>query len=312
MRSVVITACTGRKRLPPAQGLRARDLGAGALEDVAQNWVGRVHAANGRVPASRLYCGRGFRESVWAARAIRAPLFIVSAGLGLIPAQVAVPSYGLTITPGSPDSILRRVQPSSSASAWWGQLAARSTINERLAAVVGSSHGGLILVALPSLYLSMLEEELLELRQEVLSRLRFFGLGLRARIDSRLAPLVMPYDERLEDSASRFRGTRSDFASRALRHFVEMVLPEHPNGSADQHRGAVMKALAAWSEPRTPKRPRISDEQVQELIRRHWSDVEGQSSRMLRLLRDDLSVACEQGRFRALFQAVRREREASP
>ena len=41
-------------------------------------------------------------------------------------------------------------------------------------------------------------------------------------------------------------------------------------------------------------------------------DVGGQSSRMLRLLRDDLSVACEQGRFRALFQLVRREREALP
>ena len=127
MRSVVITACTGRKRLPPAQGLRARDLGAGALEDVAQDWVDRLHAANGRVPASRLYCGRGFSESVSAAQAIRAPLFIVSAGVGLIPAQIAVPSYGLTITPGSPDSILRRIQPSSSASAWWAQLAARST-----------------------------------------------------------------------------------------------------------------------------------------------------------------------------------------
>ena len=103
---------------------------------------------------------------------------------------------------------------------------------------------GLILLALPSLYLSMVEEELLELPQEVLARLRFFGLGIRARIDPRLEPLVMPYDGRLEDAASRFRGTRSDFAPRALRHFAEVVLPKHPNGSADQHRSAVITALA--------------------------------------------------------------------
>ena len=30
---------------------------------------------------------------------------------------------------------------------------------------------------------------------------------------------------------------------------------------------------------------------------------------MLRLLRDGLSIACEQGRFRDLFRAVRQERE---
>jgi hypothetical protein len=312
MRSVVITACTGRKRLPPAHGLRARDLATGALEHVAQDWVDWVGAANDRVPASRLYCGRGFAESRSAARAIRAPLFIVSAGLGLITAEIAIPSYGLTITPESPDSILRTIQPRSSASAWWAQIAARSTLSQGFAKLAESYGSGLILLALPSPYLSMVEEELLELPQEVLARLRFFGLGILARIGSRLAPQVMPYDERLEDAASRFRGTRSDFGPRALRHFGEVVLPEHPNGSADQHRSAVITALAPWSVPRTPKRPRISDDQVEQLIRKHWSDVGGRSSHMLRLLRDDLSVACAQGRFRALFQAVRREREASP
>ena len=307
----VATACTNRKRLPPGQGLRARELAAGSLERVARDWLSRLDAADGRVPAGRLYCGRAFAESVLAAQAIRAPLFIVSAGLGIVAAETYAPSYSLTVVPNTPDDILERIQPAS-ASAWWSHIAARSVVGVQLAAVAACCPDGLILLALPSLYLSMVEEELLELPQEVLARLRFFGLGIRARIDPRLEPLVMPYDGRLEDAASRFRGTRSDFAPRALRHFAEVVLPKHPNGSADQHQSAVMTALAPWSEPRTPKRPRISDERVQELIRKHWSNVGGQSSRMLRLLRDDLSVACEQGRFRALFRLVRQEREALP
>jgi hypothetical protein len=312
MRTIVITACTGRKRLPPAQGLRARDLAVGALEHVAQDWLGRLGAADAVAPASELYSGRGFGESVSAAQAIRAPLFVVSAGIGLISAEIAIPSYGLTVTSESPDNILRTIQPGSSASAWWSQIASRSTRSERFAAVAKSYAGGLILLALPSLYLSMVEEGVLELPRDVQVRLRFFGLGIRDRIDPRLKPFVMPYDERLQDSASRFRGTRSDFAPRALRHFAEVVLAEDPHGSADRHRAAVMKALAAWSEPSAPKRPRVGDEQVKALIRKHWADVSGQSSRMLRVLRDDLSVACEQGRFRALFQAVRQERGASP
>jgi hypothetical protein len=188
------------------------------------------------VPAGRLYCGRAFAESMLAAQAIEAGLFIVSAGLGIVAAETHAPSYSLTIVPNSPDDILQRVQPAS-ASAWWSQITARSDEGCRLAAVALCCRDGLMLLALPSLYLSMVETEFLELPQGFLARFRFFGLGIRARIDSRLEPLVMPYDERLEDSASRFRGTRSDFASRALRHFVEVVLPEHPNGSADQHRG---------------------------------------------------------------------------
>jgi hypothetical protein len=158
----------------------------------------------------------------------------------------------------------------------------------------------------------MVEPDLLELPQNVRMRLRLFGLGIRGQVDPRLESFIMPYDERLEDLSSGFRGTRSDFAPRALRHFAEVVLVEHPRESADQHRAVVNKALAAWSVPETPTRPRISDEQVKALIRQHWADVSGQSGRMLRLLRDDLSVACEQGRFRALFQLVRQEREASP
>jgi hypothetical protein len=306
----VITACTNRKRLPPAQGLRARDLAAGALESVAQDWLNRLRAADTRVPAGRLYSGRAFAESISATRSIGASLFIVSAGVGLIAAKTPVSSYSLTITPESPDSILRTIPPNSSASAWWAQIAARSPVSERLGAIAKSNPDALILLALPSLYLSMVEEEFVELPEDVLARCRFFGLGVGTRIDRRLKRLVMPYDGRLEDSVSRFRGTRSDFAPRALRHFAEAVLPEHPRGSADQHRGAVTKALVTWNKPRAPNRSRISDEQVKALIRKHWSDVGGRSSRMLRLLRDDLSVACEQGRFRELFQVVRQEHGA--
>jgi hypothetical protein len=98
MEAIVVTSCSNRKTLPPGPSLRARDLATGALENVVQHWFSRLDAANGRVPASQLYCGRGFGESVSAAQAIRAPLFIVSAGGGLIPAQIAVPSYGMKCT----------------------------------------------------------------------------------------------------------------------------------------------------------------------------------------------------------------------
>lgn len=66
-----------------------------------QDWVGRLEAADARVPAGRLYYGRGFAESESAAEAIGAPLFIVSAGLGMVAAETQVPSYSLTVTPAA-------------------------------------------------------------------------------------------------------------------------------------------------------------------------------------------------------------------
>jgi hypothetical protein len=50
---------------------------------------------------------------------------------------------------------------------------------------------------------------------------------------------------------------------------------------------------------------RVTDEEIVVLIREHWSAAQAQSTRMLRLLRDDLGVACEQGRFSRLFRRVR-------
>jgi hypothetical protein len=135
MEAVVVTSCTNRKRLSPGPGLRARELATGALEDVVQDWLSRLDAAEARVPACRLYCGRAFAESVWTARAIGAPLFIVSAGLGIVAQATQVPSYSLTVAPHSSDGILERAQPAS-VSDWWRQISARSAVSERLTGIV--------------------------------------------------------------------------------------------------------------------------------------------------------------------------------
>ena len=101
-----------------------------------------------------------------------------------------------------------------------------------------------MLLALPSTYLGMVEEDLLALPDETLGRLRLFGLGIGTRVNPKLRALVMPYDARLDDRRSPIRGTRSDFASRALRHFAEVVLAQAPHGSADEHRARVEAALS--------------------------------------------------------------------
>jgi hypothetical protein len=57
--------------------------------------------------------------------------------------------------------------------------------------------------------------------------------------------------------------------------------------------------------PKPISRAKATDEEIVTLIHRHWATMNGQSSRMLRHLRDHLHIACEQTRFRDLFRTAK-------
>ena len=104
---VVLTSCTNRKRVNAAPGMRARAMAPGVLAAVAECWLDRIGNAVCAVQAESLYAGRGFSE----ARSVAASesFYIVSAGLGVVPADLRVPAYDLTIAPGAPDNVLALV-----------------------------------------------------------------------------------------------------------------------------------------------------------------------------------------------------------
>ena len=136
------------------------------------------------------------------------------------------------------------------------------------------------------------------------ARLRLFTRTPRSRIPEGLRNYVMPYDDRLDGPDSDIRGTRSDFAARALRHFAGL----QTCGTATEDAAAVDAALAGWRMPKIQNRIRRDDSELLNLMRQHWDSAEGKSSKLLRLFRDDLGVACEQGRFATLARQVRGER----
>jgi hypothetical protein len=116
----------------------------------------------------------------------------------------------------------------------------------------------------------------------------------------------MPYDDRLDQVQGDHAGTQSDFAQRALRHFVQTIGVEVSD--IGLHRDAVNASLAGLSHRAAPSRRRLDDQAVVAMIVRDWDVVGGRSGAMLRRLRDDLDVACEQGRFKLLFKTAARAR----
>ena len=300
--TIVITSCTNRKRKPVAHARHISDLAPAPLTDLASAWAQRLDAADERFSAASIYGGRAFQEASTAARALAARLLVVSAGLGLIDASNAVPPYACTVLVGAADSVAARVTGPYETGAWWAALRTASPFARPLADFVADDDGP-ILAALSDAYLAMIAAEMLALPDAVLTRLRIFTRTPPSRIASALRPYVMPYDDRLDGPDSVVRGTRSDFAGRALRHFVDLGV----TGSMAMDAAAVEAALAGWRLPAKHDRARHDDAALLDLIREHWASVGGSSSRLLRLFRDDLGIACEQSRFAALARQVRGE-----
>src|SRR5687768_7737726 len=109
MRITVVTNCTARKAVRAPRLLRARSLPVGALKTVAKEWKRRLAGATERVPAAKLYQGRGFQEARRAAQLAQTPLYIISAGLGLITERDFIPAYSLTVSNDHLDAVSRRL-----------------------------------------------------------------------------------------------------------------------------------------------------------------------------------------------------------
>lgn len=304
MAPIVVTSCSSRKRCPTAEALRAADLPRAGLLEVASEWRGRVAAAQHLVPADELYAGRSFKEATLAA-AGGSELYVVSAGLGLLHSRTPVSPYSLTVSAGSSDNVLSRIVGAATPAEWWEEGPSKSLFSQSFKNVVGSQSDQLVLLALPTTYLQMVTPELLTLSPEMRVRLRLFTMGSVSQFPTVLQPQIMPYNARLDAAQSVYRGTRTDFAQRALHHFTMQVLRQRERASAAEHRTAVEEALTGLGEPPSPvRRERRDDADLRALIEANWEVAKGKAGAMLRVLRDDLGIACEQGRLARLFNDV--------
>lgn len=303
---LVVTSCTNRKRLKAHADLCASGLPEAYVEDLSKDWVARLRRDRHKTPASSLYAGRNFQEAQIAAKILDAPLAIVSAGLGLVDQNDPIPPYDLSIVAYSTHSITKKLSGNESLGGWWAALSAKSPFARPLSDFLDEL-GGVVLIALSQPYLQMIRADLNALPAERRQRLRIVSRAPLEAIEPGMRPFVMPYDDRLDGPDSVIRGTRGDFAARAAHHFARYILLADPYGSREKHTEAVLEALAPWQPAPKFERQRCDDETLLQLMRANWDAALGSSTRLLRVLRDDLNIACEQGRFKLLMGQLREE-----
>jgi hypothetical protein len=291
----IITSCTQRKA-----GRDRLDLAhlpeATSLTSLAEMWLRAVREASADTPARDLYQGRSITDIATAAALVNANWYIVSAGLGLVCADQPLPAYDCTATPGS-DLHRRLADLACSTSQWWNVLTEARPAP--LSVVISRS---LTLLALPSGYLRMVQDDLSQVPRNRASNLRIFtSVAGQQFVPDHLKHCVMPYDDRLE-SVPGFAGTRSDFAQRTLRHFVEALLATGlPIPAA---RAAVLAALAHRPRRQRPTGQRMTDEALRAILTEQWTKQSGSSTKLLRYLRDEAHISCEQKRFSRLWQEL--------
>lgn len=245
--AAVLAPCSKSKNGSPPYQACAASIPSGSQREVEAAWLLRLYELRPRTQAGRLYAGRGFRYAARAAIKASAPLFIISAGLGLVPADEVVPVYGITVRSGGTESIRSRVEGGFDPSRWFSALCA-SHFSVPLARIFDQP--GLVLISLSPAYAEMISPMLDSLSDAALQRVRITGLAVKSALRPRLHPLILPYDSRLDAIHS---GTKMDFAGRAMLHFVERIVPElNDIASADAFVDQILSELSTPQITRLP------------------------------------------------------------
>lgn len=309
MPTILVTTCTGRKRVAALPWLSASSLQSGTQEEVLIEWLGRLKNVSSRTPAVGVYCGRGFASILGLSREEGCAVYVISAGLGLIPVHCGIPSYNLTISPALPESIRTKIIGQFDAAEWWRSLN-NSTMGESfpLATLIAENSNANFLFSISRPYAEMVVEDLLSLSDEDLLRVRVVGLSVSDDLPERVRAVCMPYDNRFDGPDGCHRGTRSDFPQRAACHFLRHFYRGNEHCHPSLHAESVTNFLKGKAFPVKVQRTPKTDDQIRAIIHENWSLTKGTSAKMLRLLRDELLVSCEQKRFAQLFREVKVER----
>jgi hypothetical protein len=303
--AAILVPCSSLKSAHPCRTAQAISLPRDSQERVETAWLHTLADLRPTHRAMDLYRGRGFRVALKIATETESELYIVSAGLGLVRADVSIPAYGITLSGTGPESIAGRVEGRFDPAVWWYAIS-RGPFSTPLDTIFEPRSKGVIIAVLSHTYARLVCSALAAIRQTELLRLRIVGSGLQEVLPEVLRPYIMPYDDRVSDYVP---GARIDLAQRALAHFVQECLAELPDADAAVHARWVSAALGQMTAPSIPVRRRCTDKVVLEIIHQYLGT--GISAvRLLRVLRDQMGMACGEIRFARLYRLATARRAA--
>lgn len=238
---------------------------------------------------------------------LKAFLWVASAGYGLIPENAPIRPYSATFASGHPDSVFTpqlEAPKFAVLRAWWRGLSRLSgpvqNVPRSLKAIAQGDDAAAILVVGSSDYIGAMEDDLAAAAGILRDARRLIVVSTPANgMQNGLRSHLVPSVARLQAGLG---GARPSLHARVARKILS-------EASKWELRADILSVrykdlLTRSPQLKTFDRETITDQQVSNFIRaKRRGDPALSCSRLLRTLRDS-GRACEQGRFRNLFQQI--------
>jgi hypothetical protein len=311
----VIASCADRKRSGFGEEILLRRFNAASQDARARNWWQALTGGEQPLAAVDLYVGpywatvRSLRETAAADR-FALDLWVASAGYGLLHSSTKVRPYSATFARNQPDSVVRHDDRSRGIEArgWWKTLGALSVPGSRrprrIATLAKSDPRARFLVIGSPGYVAAIEDDLVEALKHLKRPNQLVIVsGAPGPQAEELRDVWVESNARL---LQRVKGSLPALHARVAKR----ILDETP-----QHGFDAAELRARWAEiakrsriTMKPQRTVTTDEDVKKFIRDALRD--NPAGKQTRLLHDFRAAgrACEQKRFKGLFEDVVKER----
>ena len=307
----ILVTCTKRKRLAVPARLRLGAVGKGEPGDVARRWTDRLEQTNAsKVHAASLYAGDHWQiaaglPAAAAACGVKAELWVLSAGYGLIAGSARVAPYSATFSVGHPDEVLSRFKDHSPSAVrdWWASLSRwpgpqpndPRTITDL---VIRNPRKPIVVITSPK-YLAAIQDDLLKARTVLADPATLIVVSAGARGRGPLAESMIDCSARLQAALG---GALMSLNARVARSIIEKK-PNYPWTVAGFQR-LLERTPMDESGGRAPSRKAVTDEDVRIFVRNALrANPMARPTALLRAYRE-AGYACEQKRFGRLFKEM--------
>jgi hypothetical protein len=308
----ILVTCTKRKRLSPPGRLRLGSVGKGSPIDVAKRWAQRLQQSDApRVRAASLYAGDHWQiaaslPAVAAGCGVKAQLWVLSAGYGLISSCAAISPYSATFSAGHPDEVLTRFTGRDGKEAvreWWAALSScpgpETNAPRRITDLARQNPGVPILVVASPKYLAAAQDDLVEAATALADPAMLIVVSAGGRGRGPLAANML-------DCSARFQPALGGALMSLNARVARRVLEQHPPypWTVSGFQELLERLPMAESKDPAPLRRPVSDDEVRAYVRSSLREnPSARHTALLRLYRE-AGHACEQKRFGRLFKEV--------
>ena len=309
----IVASCTHRKTRSVPSKLLLRNVGKKRSLNcaVAQWWQRLTDSSEAPITARALYCGDYWSTILRLeekALDYVCHTWIASAGYGLLHIDTPIRPYGATFSNGQADSVNRfataELHGRELRAAWWRELSRyrmpSSNHARTLAELANRNREGWFLVVAGPLYLTAMMEDLLRARAVLKYPERLIIVSsANATLQSAFPDHLIPSTAKLQ---RRVGGSCSSLHARVAEDILKHANVQSLNaGTLKRRYESLLRDLPP---SKAISREPISDDEVRDFITQHLRKKPLRSRTSLLSELRDSRKACEQGRFKRLFQEV--------